>query len=167
MSGRNSAYVLGAFLILLISLVSVATGLVIMNFMQGDEAHLSYTVEGERVEGSAHYQVIGTGTCGELNESDLSHIYEYTFDVSYHDNSGKIHNEKLISTLIVSSDTKLPVESLYKYEGTDIINDTEVSVWTALDTSKNESTFYYSDGKALRIDINTENFDLTALVDQV
>lgn len=167
MGDRNSAYVLGAFLILLISLVSVATGLVIMNFMQGDEEPLSYTVEGEYLEGSAHYQVTGTGTCGELHESDLSHIYEYTFDVSYQDSSGKIHNEKLISTLIVSSDTKLPVEPLYKYEGTDIVNDTEVSVWIGLDTSNGESRFYYSDGKALRIDFSTEKFDLTALVDQM
>lgn len=164
MSGRNSAYVIGAFLILLISLVSVATGLVIMNFMQGDEEPVTYTVEGEYLEGSIIYQVTGTGIRSELNESDLSHIYEYTFDVSYQDNSEKIHNEKLISTLIVSSDTKLPVDPLYKYEGTDIVNDAEVSVWTGLDTSNGESRFYYSNGKVLRIDFNTENFDLTALL---
>lgn len=164
MSGRNSAYVIGAFLILLISLVSVATGLVIMNFMQGDEEAVTYTVEGEYLEGSEHYEVTGTGIRSELNESDLSRIYEYVFDVSYEDGSGKIHNEKLISTLIISSDTKLPVEQLYRYEGTGIVNDTEVSVWTGLDTSNGESRFYCSSGKVLRIDYNTENFDLTALL---
>ena len=68
MSGRNSAYVIGAFLILLISLVSVTTGLVIMNFMQGDEEAVTYTVEGEYLEGSAHYEVTGTGIRSELNE---------------------------------------------------------------------------------------------------
>lgn len=164
MSGRNSVYVIGAFLILLISLVSVATGLVIMNFMQGDEEPVIYTVEGEYLEGSTHYEVTGTGIRSELTESDLSHIYEYTFDVNYEDSSGKIHNKKLISTLIISSDTKLPVEPLYKYEGIDIVNDAEVSVWTGLDTSNGESRFYYSNGKVLRIDFNTENFDLTALL---
>lgn len=164
MGRRNSAYVVGAFLILLISLVSVATGLVIINFMQGDDEPISYTVEGEYLEGSIHYEVSGTGTCNELNESDLNHIYEYIFDVNYQDSSGKIHNEKLTSILIIASDTKMPVESLYKYEGTDIINDIEVSVWVGLDTSNGESKFYYSDGKALRIDINAENFNLTAMI---
>ena len=165
MSSRNSAYVLGAFLILLISLVSVATGLVIMNFMQDDEEPASYTVEGKYLEGSAYYEVSVTGTYKELNESDLSRIYEYTFDVSYVDDSGKVHNETIKSTLIISSETKMPVESLFVYEGEASINGTEVSIWKSLDNADGESRFYCSEGKALQIEVDTGSFDITAVID--
>ena len=153
MNDRNPLIVL-SILIIIIAAVGTISGWAMIQYLENTNSNdNSFSISGTYLSDDTEIPCSGSATYSNLQESQISYVYQFIYAVSYEDEYGITQNISEKSTLIVSCETHEPDRTLYVFLGNNIIDGITVSMWS-LSESNNEFIYYINDGNILRIDID-------------